>query len=512
MGTVHQEVERKYDGRPRRLQALTVLPEISEITEQETEDLDAVYYDTPDLRLLASGCTLRRRTGGHDAGWHLKVPCDDGGRTEFALPPDAGAGDGPPEEFTLRTRATSRGARLHPVARLHTRRARALLVDADGRPLAELAHDEVSAQVLDAVPGGQGRAQEQEQAGPDAGAAVWTETEVELVRGPRDLLDAVDQVLRDQGLRPAATSTKLGRLLADRLPPGPRRAVPAAGSVGEALTAYLRAQTARIRALDPAVRLDEPDSVHRMRVAVRRLRSALTAHHRLLERSAVEDLAEELRWLGHVLGEARDAEVLGDHLTTQADALPPEARPDRVAARIEAWFGERYAEAHRKAVRSMDSRRYYAVLDALAEIDTAPPLRGKAGRGRAEVRRALRREKRRTGRRLGRALERPPGDERDQALHRARKAAKRARYTAESVAPLAGSAGRHYGKRMKKIQKALGAYQDGVVAEKEMLPLGAAAGGTEGAFGLGMLCAMQRQGAGAHLDQARHHWDRLDRA
>ena len=48
--------------------------------------LSATYYDTEDQRLAASKITLRRRTGGSDAGWHLKLPEGAGERREVHAP------------------------------------------------------------------------------------------------------------------------------------------------------------------------------------------------------------------------------------------------------------------------------------------------------------------------------------------------------------------------------------------------------------------------------------------
>ena len=62
-----------------------------------------------------------------------------------------------------------------------------------------------------------------------------------------------------------------------------------------------------MRRLDPAVRLDADDAVHKMRVAVRRLRSTLATYRRLLDRDVTEPLRDELKWLGGVLGAVRDA-------------------------------------------------------------------------------------------------------------------------------------------------------------------------------------------------------------
>ena len=53
----------------------------------ERAELEAVYHDTADLRLAREGITLRRRTGGSDAGWHLKLPVSGSdARDEVRLP------------------------------------------------------------------------------------------------------------------------------------------------------------------------------------------------------------------------------------------------------------------------------------------------------------------------------------------------------------------------------------------------------------------------------------------
>ncbi|MGH3480415.1 MAG: CYTH domain-containing protein, partial [Nocardioidaceae bacterium] len=79
----HLEVERKYDAAPEaRLPDLTRLPGVAGVAEPEQYDLDAVYFDTADLALARGRITLRRRTGGHDAGWHLKLPAGTPGRQE----------------------------------------------------------------------------------------------------------------------------------------------------------------------------------------------------------------------------------------------------------------------------------------------------------------------------------------------------------------------------------------------------------------------------------------------
>jgi len=142
--TTHSETERKYEiGPDTRLPVLDGLPGVVGTTGPETEDLDAVYFDTEDLRLARAGVTLRRRSGGPDAGWHLKVPVGRDTRDETRVPLGE-ADERPPAELTGLVTGHTRGADLVPVARISTRRDRRRLLGADG-PLAEVTDDLVRA-------------------------------------------------------------------------------------------------------------------------------------------------------------------------------------------------------------------------------------------------------------------------------------------------------------------------------------------------------------------------------
>ncbi|MER7582296.1 CYTH and CHAD domain-containing protein [Kitasatospora sp. NPDC097691] len=491
MSRQHKETERSYEGALRGPISAAGLPGVASVRTGTTQRLDAVYFDTPDLRLLRRGVTLRRRTGGPDAGWHLKTPQPDGSRTETRLPPD-GRRNRPPAELTARAAVHARGGRLDAVAHLRTRRDPTLLLDEGGCTLAEIDRDAVSAGLIG--PGG-----------TTSGAADWTETEVEAATaGPR-LLDAVEERLLAGGLQPSASGTKLGRALHDRLaelPAGAPAARPAGPdapeSAGDCLTACLRTHVAALESLDAAVRLDEPDAVHRMRVHVRRLRSALAAHQRLLRKGSVDDIDDELRRLGRILGRARDAEVLGRRLTTGAADLPPDLGPRTTCELLETVFRDRYETAWRSAVQEMRRPRYFALLGTLEDLAADPPLRGRARRGRREAGKVLARQRKRTARRLRAALDLAPGHNRDEALHRARKAAKRARYAAECTEPLLGKPARRLAQRTKRVQKALGAHQDGVVGERAVRELAAGAP-HDVAFRLGVLHARQRRDADHHV-------------
>ena len=106
------------------------------------------------------------------------------------------------------------------------------------------------------------------------------------------------------------------------------------------------------------------------------------------------------------------------------------------------------------------------------------------------LRRRARRAERKADRRLAAALE--SGD--DAMLHRARKAAKRARYAAELRKPLDKGAKRTV-KHYKRIQSLLGDHQDTVVATEALRQMALAAGTTvgENGFSYGMLYAREQQ-------------------
>src|SRR2546430_7305359 len=142
------EVERKYD-----VPVDFALPDLSGLRPVAAVDqpvelrLDATYYDTPGLRLAAHQVTVRRRSGGHDAGWHVKRPTGPGERTESQSPLGDSGGEVPPAIAT-QVRALSRGEPLAPVVRIRTRRTERPLRDAEGTVLALVAEDVVSSEAL----------------------------------------------------------------------------------------------------------------------------------------------------------------------------------------------------------------------------------------------------------------------------------------------------------------------------------------------------------------------------
>ncbi|WP_329144814.1 CYTH and CHAD domain-containing protein [Streptomyces niveus] len=493
MADTKREIERKYelpvrpaggdegplpDGGRAFLPDLTKVRAVSAVTARGVTELDAVYHDTSDLRLTADSLTLRRRTGGADEGWHLKFPVGDGVRDEIQAP----LSDTLPDELAALVRSRVRGTRLTPVVRLRTSRATSLLVDKAGRTLAEVALDTVHAERLLAGAG----------SGAGARTADWTEIEVELAEdGDPALLDAVEKVLRKAGVRPASAASKLARALAETAPPtkSHKAAKRVLVTAGDHVLAYLREQADAIVSYDAAVRRDLPDSVHQLRVATRRMRSAFRTYKKVLDRDASRPIGAELQWLAGELGVDRDHEVLAERLTERVGAHDTTLLLGPVHARLRIWDAEGRTDARAGTLAVLDSARYLRLLDSMEALLADPPLLDGAARKPAKaLPRAIVKDYERLAGRVEYALTLAPGEERDLALHDARKAAKRARYAADAAGPALGKPAKRFSKRMKAVQSVLGDHQDSVVARDALrdLAIKAHAAG-ESAFTWGLL-------------------------
>lgn len=282
---------------------------------------------------------------------------------------------------------------------------------------------------------------------------------------------------------------------------------------GEVVLAYLRTHAARLRSLVPAVRQNAPDSVHQMRVTARRLRGTLQSFPMIFPSQATERLREDLKWLGEVLGEARDQEVIGERLETELAGFPPELVMGPAQARIRAHFAPREAAARDAAAEALGSPRFAALVSELSRLLDDPPLAAPAEAPADDILPgAVARAYRRTRRRMRRVKLTRPGTARDAALHETRKAAKRARYAAEAVEPVYGKRARRFVKRMKAVQSVLGSHQDAVNARGTAREIGVHAHlAGENAFSFGLLCEREHRQSLDCQDRARHAWKRARR-
>lgn len=288
-------------------------------------------------------------------------------------------------------------------------------------------------------------------------------------------------------------------------------------TAGEAVLAYLSEQAARLDALELAVRQDKPDSVHQMRVTVRRLRAALQSFTGIVSEPDTRHLRAELKWLGGVLGSARDTEVLASRLHAGLAATPTELVLGPAQARITAHFAPLEASSRKAVLDAFGSARYKALRAALGGLLDNPPLTPRAAEpADTALPLAVGRAYRRTRRRMHRVDQAPAGQSRDVALHETRKAAKRTRYAAEAAAPALGKKdgkkAHRLAKRMKKVQSVLGDHQDAVIAQAAARDIGVHAHlAGENAFSFGLLEERARHQALASEHLAPHVWRRARR-
>jgi CHAD domain-containing protein len=258
-----------------------------------------------------------------------------------------------------------------------------------------------------------------------------------------------------------------------------------------ALVDYLTAQIDQIENGDGELRHGrdgDPDSIHDTRVAVRRLRSTQRVFAKSFDRPKIADLDGELKWFAGLLGEVRDCQVQRHRFNQALDRMPEELVLGPVRARIRNELQAIERPARACLDEAMESDRYQALLLVLRGWRDAPPVDQNITT-KTLLKRA-RRAERKADRRLAAALR---GAD-DAILHRARKAAKRARYAAELCKPVDKEAKRTV-KHYKQIQSVLGDHQDTVVATEALRQMAVSAGTTlgENGFSYGMLYAREQQ-------------------
>lgn len=430
------EVERAFDLAPG--QELPALPGLTEFAEFA---LEATYYDTRHFALTRARHVLRRRVGGDDQGWHVKLPgADIEHRVEHHAPLGTPR---PPAELRRLIEGPLAGQALLPVARLHTIRRQAELRGPVGELWALVCVDDVTA------------------TSPVA-EQTWREAEIELAGGDPELIEDLAARLAVAGIHPAAMQAKIGRTLAAAIEADDQRS---AGSpvAAEVVLDYLSSQLGTLQALEAGVLADQPDAVHRSRVATRRMRSALATFEPLFDRAAVRGLRSELAWHAVELGVPRDAEVLRDHLLSALDSIGvPEDAAQR--AGIAAQLNGVHHAAHAELIETMATERYDRLHEVLAEWLVSPGLTAAAGAPAVPLLHGLLdRARGRAAERYGHALADPADLV---GWHETRKAAKAVRYCAEAVVSAFGDRARTHAAAWEAVTDALGELQDSAVARE----------------------------------------------
>ncbi len=496
------EVERKFEVFESTVSpSFEGLSSVSRVERSPSQRLDAVYFDTAGHDLAAHRITLRRRTGGTDAGWHLKLPESDvaaaaaparpDARTEVRAPlGDDSNANAVPANLLDVVLAIVRDRPVVRVAHIATSRTVDTLYGADGIALAEFCDDDVVARAED---------QESEQR--------WREWEVELAGGAdRDLLDRLTNRLLDAGAVVAGHGSKLARVLdseaLDVPDTGDTEALvePPADPVHRAVAE----QVEQLLVWDRAVRADADDSVHQMRVTTRKIRSLLQASEGAFGISNDAWILDELRQLAAVLGGARDAEVLAERYERALDELPGELVRGPVRQRLVDGAKKHYQSGLRRSLIAMRSQRYFRLLDALEGLVAAEPPTPQPGEALAQltIGSAYKRVHK-----AAKAAAQAANADRDEALHRIRKGAKRLRYTA------AATGDDKVSERAKTIQTLLGDHQDSVVSRTHLSHQAEAAHAAgEDTFTYGLLYQLEDNLARRSREQLDGALKKLDRS
>ncbi|MCL0245093.1 CYTH and CHAD domain-containing protein [Corynebacterium sp. CCM 8835] len=456
---------------------LTGVSGVEGVADTAVHELSAVYYDTGDLRLTRSRITLRRRTGGTDAGWHAKLP-GDGGRRELHhdLTDDDADANTVPEPLIDPVRAIVRDLPLIPIARVDNERHESTLTDAGGTVCAEFCDDHVTAWSL--LPGGD--------------RTTWREWEIELsddyagTDAGAQLIESATELFGAAGADPSGSPSKLVAALGDSIDDAPRLpgvAELAPNSAEAGVLAALEHNYRRLLDYDPRVRGDEWDSVHQMRIATRELRSHLETFDGVMDGEIYRGTARGLRELASVLGVARDAEVVAERFRElTSDGEPEVMAPEAAAALVDSVHAD-YRDAHARVVEYLNSPDYLRLLGELEDLLADPPFRGDVGakknRGATDpaaevlldhLGRAYRKLLARHDHAMS-VWEDPsvPLREREENIHRIRKAAKKLRYSAEAVGAATGLRTKHLYKACSRMQSVLGDFQDAVTSRDMLL-------------------------------------------
>jgi CHAD domain-containing protein len=440
------EVELKFDVEAGIVAPdLRALPGVVSARTPETFTLDATYFDTDNLDLAGNRITMRRRTGGHDSGWHLKRPTDiPGARKELRIGFDEAPADGDiPDALMLPVLALTRHRSLIPVAVISTTRTITTLLGVDDVELAEFAEDHVTARSL--LPGGD--------------IQQWSEWEFELLAGgtPR-LLKAAHKHLRAAGAHEPSSASKLARAIGST----PVHSEPRLGKRPTALELVVTDLAIHRNALiayDPEVRVDASDAVHQMRVATRRIRSILSGFPTVLDPDRTGHLNDELQLLARILGEARDSEVQLEIDTNLLRGLEPS---ETLAAALTDTESAIHDRAIRAAHAAMNSQRYFTLLDDIDALITDPPAGPDADiPASSAVGAAITKNRKKIRKAQAELASLTEGShEWQEQLHVIRKRAKKLRYATDAGEPLQIKKYQKVAAVAKKIQSALGDYND----------------------------------------------------
>ena len=438
--------------------------------------LTSTYYDTTSYDLALARITLRYRVERGKRTWQLKIPLGQD-RQEIEM---ADGQTGPPAALRDLLMLFVGQRELTPVATLRVWRT-GLRVRRGRVDSAEVVLDQVSV-VKD------GRVIQQ-----------FRELEIERLHDDETSLREVEHQLRRAGARDHDGQPKLFRALALPAPAPdmpPAQDAPVVDQVKWALTRHVRWLVAH----DPGTRLGtEPESLHQMRVATRRLRAVLRAARPILVPDWTTSLQQELKWLSELLGPARDLDVLIANFTEEAAGL--DARERKQLKSFITSLQTRREQLQPVLLRELQSTRYLELVQRLhqtahepAVVESPLTLLDLAKQEFDKLRATIHR------------LENRPTNA---SLHQLRIKVKRARYTAELAEPSVRKTATAFIKRARVLQDLLGTHQDAVQAESHLRSFVNSSTSVRAGFVAGRIVERQHTRRTIALKKLPRLWGRL---
>jgi len=451
------------------------------IVPEPARELRDVYYDTEDWRLYRAGYALRVRRDNESAEATMKalMPSEGGirRRREISEPlKGVQTPKGIPGPVGERVRRVAGTADLRPLFEVSTRR-RTFALCSETPSSGEIVEDtsgniRLQNSEQDAIVLAEVALDESEIFANGGDSTHLSRVEVEVGSdaaihdGVRDFVEVLKEALK---LRPTRTSKFRTGLSVAGLSPevaldlGPTE-IDATLYCGGVAFAILRRHVGQMLAHEPGVRPGEdPEELHDMRVATRRLRAALKLYSDFLPKRA-ERYERDLRWVAGALGEVRDLDVHLEGLSEEA------SRNGEVLEEVVSLLRERRNEARRGMLEALDSNRYERLMASFS----ATLRRGRSPTPTAPILEAAPHLVRDRYKKVRKAANKLSEESPPEHFHELRKKGKRLRYALEPLQEIYGKPAQKMVKLLKKTQDDLGDHQDLIVAAELMEELGGA--------------------------------------
>jgi len=449
------EIERKFE-----VDANVQLPDfgafsgVKSCTPVEREGLVALYFDTADLTLARNRIVVRRRSGGHDAGWHVKVQAREDERTEFHSPLSGGIAR-VPESLLAAAGVDVATTELIPIVVLRTDRLRRLFLGPAGETVGEFCADTVHAERL---------------VGPPLSSS-WREWELEAVPASRQFLGTWSAALVAKGATSATYPSKLVRALGARKSLDELPSLGPASGEGGLVSDFFSRQRAKIIVSAVGAELNDPDAIHDVRVACRTVRAVARALHHFSDSAQFTKSEEDCRWLAEQVGTWRDVHIIYAGIHAFIESQSPGEVSDEFSQLLKDEELARSGGAELEAKQALASHRFGELTNRLTELVTGnrvPPGRSPQSEKKL-CRKLLVRDVERMERQMAKLRhESSTGTLSYEELHGLRRQVKRQRYLAEFCsAGLPGRAAK-VALAARALQEELGGIQDLVVIRKEL--------------------------------------------